>query len=196
MVPIKTFWLEETQDVSVVLRRYRSVGNTEVSPCPAHLGMHDARVTIGRAFEGSVPNSVGDHHTHSDPRWPKHCSCGYTFAPEDPWQFIPDKLYRRSDTGFTCTRDEAPPGAVMSAPWLKDSRFHQPGDDGLVILIKLPTGSWWSPDGPSIKDGIRLIPNAWKRTGRVPDLTVHPSILSPNWHGWLVNGYLQLTPPN
>lgn len=86
--------------------------------CPHREGdnsYHDARVLIG---VGPADQITGEVYPTDDPRWPKHCSCGYPFGERDIKQLFADRLYKRSDTGEDVTLSEAPVGAVRR-------HFHQ-----------------------------------------------------------------------
>lgn len=58
----------------------------------------------------------------------------------------------------------------------------------LPLSICLPGGSMWCPDrcpdwGSNMVEG-------WKVTGDIPNLSAHPSIGKPDYHGWLKDGVL------
>lgn len=186
------FWLEKTNQVEIELRRY--VKGEDNRHCRlSGMGYHDVTVHTGERGPAShYPDYVGDTWSHSDPRWPTHCLCGYQFQEKDYWQFYPDSLYRRVDTGELMTMRAAPAGAMVRADWIKHSGLYVPGFDGIVLMVKLPNGVWWSPDGPSVKpDG--TLGKGWKRTGTTAQPTAYPSIdckgVKP-YHGWLTDGVL------
>jgi hypothetical protein len=188
------FWIEPTDEVEIHLRRYS--GSASSKCCAASgFGYHNVSLPVERGSKFSYPTVHGDVWNHTDPRWPWACSCGYVFQESDHWQFNPETLYRRGDTGELVTQDAAPAGALMNAWWLKDWSFYTVGADGIILSVKLPDRSWWCPDGPAFPNG-EAVPSAWQRTGAVPKVTVTPSILvggggSPtSYHGFLTDGVL------
>jgi len=185
---IKCFWLEPTDQIEMDLRRYK--GSESGEKCPGPMSYHDASVIIGQDLKSNHTDVHGDSWDHADPRWPKKCSCGYEFVDADHWQFNPTSLYKRADTGELVTMHNAPVGAMMHADWLHREgwRGYKLGADGVMLQVKTPDG-WWCVDGPTYgpegrKDG------SWTRTGTIPNVTASPSILMPNYHGWLRDGYL------
>lgn len=146
---------------------------------------------------GLVEPSFHDDPPHDDPRWPLACVCGYAFTRSDelvasplagvlehgdPWQLFTRRLWRAPD-GAIYTIEDAPPGAMWNAWWLAD-HDRWCGPDGMSVFVKLPGGYEWGIDCPSTSG------SPWTRTGIPPVLTVSPSILSPNYHGWLKDGVL------
>jgi hypothetical protein len=195
---IRCFWLEKTALVEMDLRRFKHapvVNGTSVRECPApeNHGYHNAHALIGQSNRDDCTDVHGDSWPHSDPRWPTHCSCRYEFAPGDEWQFNPNRLYRRVDTGELMTLQRAPAGAMTDADWLRDRGYSRADGlgykciDGITLQVKTPDG-WWCVDGPSYNN--RVAGPGWTRTGQVPEVTAHPSILMTNYHGWLRDGYL------
>lgn len=138
---------------------------------------------------------TGDLWPHSDERWPEACAaCGYEFAQEDPWQLHLRDLYKPVDLerfeelpqelefGRLTTLQEAPPGAMWHAWWLTPhSRTEDP--DGLSLVVKTPDGFDWHIDGTASYGQ-----PGWEREGEPPNITVSPSIGTPNYHGFLVDG--------
>jgi hypothetical protein len=63
---------------------------------------------------------------------------------------------------------------------------HYRGPDGRTLIVRLPDRRDWIIDGPSSNG------NGWTRTGLPEDgtLDVNPSILTPEYHGFLRNGAL------
>jgi hypothetical protein len=186
---IKCFWIEPVAQVRMSLRRYASE-----KWCSGQYGYHNASVVIGDALLDSSFLKVcadrrygathGDLWPHSDARWPKHCGCGYEFKGEDEWQFNPHRLYMRTDTGELMTEVEAPAGAMRHEWWMEN--FQGVADqNGIILGVKLPDGTWWCVDGPASSGN-----GGWTRTGEIPNVTASPSILTSNYHGWLRNGEL------
>lgn len=180
---IVCFYLEPTVRVTRDLRRY-SMAN-----CASNrLGVHDAStpfdVIDSPADERGVTRLVEAEVDHTDPRWPTKCkSCDYLFVEEDSWQTFTQRLYLRQDTGALCTLAEATPGAMWDAQW-----YPRKGPDGRCLVVMTPGGEWMV-DAPSSSG------EPWKRTGEVPKITAHPSILinnrgGPDYHGWLTDGVL------
>jgi hypothetical protein len=88
--------------------------------------------------------------------------------------------------------DPAPPGAMWNAHWFRECRhesglYYDRNPDGIVLCVRTPGGDW-IVDGPSFRD--KKESGSWTRTGTIPNVTVTPSILQPNYHGWLRNGQL------
>lgn len=90
-----------------------------------------------------------------------------------------------TDAGETI--DPAPVGAMWDADWFAGSAFgglkYDRYADGVVLCVRTPGGDWLV-DGQSSSGG------CWMRTGIIPKVTVTPSILQPNYHGWLRDGHL------
>lgn len=193
MTRIRCFLIVPTTQVRMSLRRYKS--GPDLRECPVH-GYHNASVEIGDAEESTMPKLHegqavhGDLWPHDDPRWPIHCACGYAFVASDNWQFKPDRLYHREDTGELVTDRSAPGGALRYATWLRHfGGGHQPGPDGQFLQCKTPDGMWWTIDGPASNAPRDQV--GWTRTGVVPDVTARPSIQTPGYHGYLTNGWLE-----
>lgn len=90
------------------------------------------------------------------------------------------------------------PGMAWYCPWLYDPKDPEPGRRGWSYLsrfywedwsekrppicVVLPGGSHWCIDSKASNG------EGWKVTGEFPLLTASPSILVPNYHGWLNNG--------
>jgi hypothetical protein len=193
---VRCFLIEPTDRVRMSLRRYSASGGLQ-GECPVH-GYHNASAEIGDDALAAMPKISkyvygavhGDLWPHDDPRWPTHCACGYAFTPSDNWQFNPDTLYRRADTGELMTDRSAPPGALRYAGWLHDfGGGYQPGPDGKHLQCKLPDGRWWVIDGPASNAPRDQV--GWTRTGTVPDVTARPSIQTPGYHGFLTDGWLE-----
>lgn len=189
MNKIRCFWIEPTDQVLQSLRRFTYGSKRE---CPGRSG-HDASVDIDQCAVSECPRLYegqpvhGDMWTHSDPRWPKHCAhCGYEFAEDDDWQYNPNILYRRVDTGELMTDRQAPAGAMRHAGWMECFAIHK--GSALILECKLPDGVWWCVDGPAT-NGTPENPG-WTRVGIVPDITARPSIATPGYHGFLTDGYL------
>jgi hypothetical protein len=192
------FFIEPTTRVRMSLRRYQfstSEGGNVVQNCPVH-GYHNASVVIGedeavnmpRVHDGQAVH--GDNWPHDDPRWPTKCDCGHEFDAADNWQFNPDTLYRRADTGELMTEKSAPAGAMRHAEWLSGFKSgYVAGSDGRFLQCKLPDGIWWTIDGPATNEPINQV--GWTRTGEVPNITARPSIATPGYHGFLTAGYLE-----
>ena len=207
MKRVRCFFLEPTDQVEMLLRRYRSEHGDSPRPqatCPLEHGYHDASVVIGRVHASACPELhdgrpvSGDVWPHDDPRWPARCACGYTFAAEDSWQFNPDRLYRRLDTGELMLLALAPRSAMSGADWMRDVKqreYKGPGSwigpDGLSLYVRTPGGDWFV-DGPASNG------QGWTREGKIPDITARPSILVPSakigparYHGFLTAGWLE-----
>lgn len=194
--PLRCFFLKPTDRMQLWLRRYDSNDGN----CPAG-SYHDARVLLKivpvilneRGCIGEQP-----HPDHASPLWPKTCVCGYEFRPHHNWQVIPERIYRRNDTGSETTLRDAPPGAIWNADWYPDE---WKGPDGLALIARCPDGQDWFIDGRASNCTMPgdKIHKCWCRHGAPPDLTVDKngntcnagagSIQTRNWHGFLRGGF-------
>lgn len=186
---IRCFWIERTDRAIYVLRRYAHAqpGNE----CPGEMRFHDARAEIDEHdLILSPPDEEGDQYieaipapSEDDPRWPLRCSaCMYDFTERDAFQVNQEPIYERRDTGERYTLRDAPAGAMWDSWWMGSWQ----GADGIHLTVKLPDGTDWCVDGPAASDH-----KPWSREGTIPDVTANPSILSPNYHGFLRAGYLE-----
>ena len=128
-----------------------------------------------------------------NPSWPTTCQnpgCDYEFTDDDPRQVWADRIYRRADTGEEYDSRALPPGAMLDGHWYPDQ---WKGADGIALVVVLPPGggdtrgNWWNADGPAASGG------KWTRQGdpRQPEtVTVSPSILTGEYHGFLQAGFL------
>jgi hypothetical protein len=189
---VECFFAIETGDARRALRRYRSSSDHK---CSNRFGYHNAEV-----FLDEIPAELDERGyldctkewPHDDSRWPTHCECGYAFQPDDRWQLNADLYYRAPD-GSRFTLREAPIGAIWDAWWFRGSRELKPervkgrcGPDGRSLVVMLPNRIEWFIDGPSTNG------DGWTRTGAVPKITVAPSILARDYHGFLNNGVLEM----
>lgn len=191
---VECFWVESTGKATRSLRRYSHIEGEGTCPdCPGQYSYHNTSVKLGEDFESSftdddngsryIASIEPDEYTDDD-RWPTHCSCGYEFTDEDSKQVVQEPIYesedgRRSHTsqahGATPT-----PGAMFDTFWRAQLRK----EDGLAISVVLPDGSIWCIDDEATSGGY------WTRTGTPPKLTVTPSILVADYHGFLTDGVL------
>jgi hypothetical protein len=165
MTPIKVFYLERTNMVRQMLRRYHS-GAGECGHMNNY-GYHNNVVVLSDVEVPEMPPKEnpewsGDRDYHpletntsivdddgkiggvidaNDPRWPTHCLCGHKFDDSVGKQYFPQRLYRRVDTGELYTLRDAPVGAM----WLTDySGFA--GPDGKCLHVRLPGKHDWMVD--------------------------------------------------
>lgn len=192
------FWLEPTEDVEIHLRRY--AGGYGSNCCSASgYGYHNQSAIAERGHQHSYPTVHGDVWPHNDPRWPTACVCGYVFQPADKWQFNPDQLYRRLDTGERVTMAAAPAGAMVDTYWQARHSLYRKHADGIMLSVKLPDSTWWCVDGPAYVNGVAQ-PGGWTRSGAAPLVSATPSIriggdgCPMTYHGFLTNGVLNSTP--
>lgn len=200
---IKCFWIEPTGTCALYLRRYVS---REMAQCPAN-SFHNESVRIEDApYETDAEGygvGVALEPFLDDKRWPLRCSCGYEFGEADERQIFIDQLYRRADTGETFPLRDAPPGAMYDAWWA--AKFWT-GPDGRSLIVKLPNGMDWQIDGCANNCTMKDDPfqkqhHCWVRHGEPPNITVGKdgvtcaagsgSILSGDYHGFLVNGVFE-----
>jgi hypothetical protein len=199
MKRIRCFLLEPTGKTKHSLRRYAS-GST----CPSgEMSYHNAQTFVGVRPVEDAARVLEERTPRDDPRWPTHCGCGYEFKADDSWQDFTRELYRRADTGEEMTLREAPPGAMYYAPWLSDLP-HYRGPDGRTLIVKCPPdGHDWIVDSRASNCTMPQddVHKCWVRHGEAPDITVDKnghtcaagggSILTPKWHGFLRNGWLE-----
>jgi hypothetical protein len=179
-VNIVLFVVTRTDREKRWLRRYGGEG------CSGPYGYHDAQALLADdapcdvAYAGSVDGR--DKPPVDDPRWPTRCEhCDYAFRAEDARQVFTSTYYAAAD-GRRWPIRELPPGAMFDAEW-----WPERGPDGKWWEIVLPPGGVsdvWSVYGEA-KGGGR-----WTVTGAAPKLTARPSILTPQYHGWLTDGVL------
>jgi hypothetical protein len=200
---VPCFWLEPTGRVRLSLRRFTFAGRGR--DCPARSYGHGASVELdvelplrihtdedGFRYIEQVPKRQCPGRR--DPRWPKLCAqCGEPFLPGDEWQVNQAEIYTRSDNGaliaFRGHGDKAAAGALFHCWWLEGAmggvREAKPGPDGIILTAICPNGCEWIVDGEATGGG------HWTRTGdaRQPEtLTVTPSIIAGDYHGFLQNG--------
>ena len=201
----KVFLIEPTDQARYFLRRYSS--RNGAPPCPSNPGKYSYHDTMVRIEDGPDSRVISDDHSHSDPRWPTQCDCGYIYQDSDQWQLFHRTIYKHHTTGELMTIEDAPVGACWNAWWEIDRgisyRTNQ-GADGRSLVVKTPGGEWnidsrasncTKPD-----DNVH---RCWVRHGSPEiegSLTVDKngntcaagagSISLPRWHGFLRNGFL------
>ena len=194
MEPIKCFFLEETNNTRRYLRRYNT-GRCEKNKIEFHDTMIFLDIVERKDDEKMV---IGDTMPHNMKEWPKSCVCGYEFRDTDRYQVFLKTEYRRVDeVGKVYVRDEIPVGGMWYADW-----YPWKGDDGHSLMLMLPGNYEWNIDG---RANNCTLPNdgehrCWVRHGIPPNITVDKngktcsagggSIMTPNFHGFLRNGYI------
>lgn len=187
------FWVERMGEAEISLRRY---GRSD-DRCPAGGTYHNASVAIDReplrlSDRGTIAAlRVADYADR--PEWPVACTCGYTFTEDDERQVNQEAIYR-ADDGREWPHKSLPVGTMQDAAW---QRPFGVGPDGIALVVVLPPEApdsrahWWHVDGPSRNNGV---PGpGWTRTGdprNPPTLSVTPSILTGDYHGFLTGGVL------
>lgn len=189
----RCFWITPTDRARYSLRRYKH--RYGANDCPGPYGYHNAETQLGIGPEMTSVDEEGRVFSASpsvqeyliDYRWPKQCSCGYVFQPDDEWQVNTHQLFSSGTPLGDMTMYEAPAGAMFEADWVRKNS-NWTGSDGKCLAVKLPPGGAhdiWLIDGPSSSGG------KWTRVGSVlPDISVTPSILTDKYHGFLTNGVL------
>lgn len=153
---IKVFFLERSNKVQQILRRYTNAGG-ECGHLANH-GYHNATIRLGVVEVPEMPE--GEYHALetntsvvydngkvggvidlSDPRWPTQCACGYRFEDRANKQYAPQRLYQSVDTGELMTLRDAPVGAM----WQTDYHDHT-GPDGKCLIVRIPQHHDWIVD--------------------------------------------------
>lgn len=192
---IKCFWMEPTEIGTSDLRRYERRSYDPMTPptCPSNpMRYHDATIVIGEVPypfdpQGLVGYSHSDDIPHDDLRWPTVCeTCSTPFKEDDHWQHNVKRLFKGAPDGKLYTTRNMPPGAMWDADW-----WPEKGPDGITLAVALPPGGngdvdVWMPDGTCNKSS-----TPWTRTGTIPNVTCRPSILTPRYHGFLTDGWLE-----
>ena len=200
----KCFVALQTQSARQTLRRYHS---GEDLPCTGSHSFHNAQVRIGLLFPWVSPRVGGtQEHSHEDPRWPTHCSCGYQFTDKDSWQYKLDRIFTRDDHSGEFTLFDLPIGAIIEVPWMLEGYLPPTAADiaagkrlGLLsvhywrdwytkrvpLTVQCPgrVAGWCVDQKSNNGDG-------WGVTGTAPLLTASPSIRMADYHGFLRDGVL------
>lgn len=211
---VPCFWLEPADKVRLSLRRFTFGVTPGDEPEPGHRNcaakerggcnasimldgerpLHFKQTEHGKVLP-EVPKSW--RPARRDPRWPKVCeSCGEPFQSDDEWQVNQLEVYIRGDTGervaFRGYADKSMAGALYDGWWLHPPEGGgytpynaKPGPDGIALVAICPNGTAWVVDGEAFGGG------HWTRTGdpRNPEtLTVSPSIVAGDYHGFLQAG--------
>lgn len=205
---VKCFLIVPSDMVERRLRRYTSGDGNPCPRVPGQYSYHDASAAIDRiessfrGLDGEVASSSVEAWDRTDERWPKACRCNYVFVEDDEWQYSPERLWRREDTGELLLLRDAPPGAMYDAYWYHAMPEYC-GLDGRALIVKLPNGVPWHIDGCANNctdqaDFHRGGHKCWVRHGEPPLITVDKagktcgagagSILSGNYHGFLRQG--------
>jgi hypothetical protein len=211
-MPWECFVAPKAGKLSRKLRRYKGRDHDKSREAeyacpnmPGNFSYHDAKVRIEDTpdlFTKYVTEERVTPEIRLDPRWPTHCSCGYTFVEDDIWQVFTERLYTNPKTGEVFPIREAPPGAIFFADWLTPDRtpinVTDTGYNGHLsifyyrewygkrdpLLIQCPGRNiQWCPDSPSTNGP------GWQIVGEIPKITITPSILLPNYHGWVTDGF-------
>lgn len=180
---IPCYLIEPSEIAEVSLRRFTY---TNEPSCTSWI--HNASAVLERVEYPLSNELMGDSTVlvdRTDPRWPTVCEgCSYVFQDTDQWQRSNHRLYRRVDTlGDLVVLGKAPVGAMWFASWFRGMKgFDSP--DGNILVVRTPGGDW-VVDGPSNSGG------SWIRTGTAPNVSVTPSIVIGNYHGFLTGGVLR-----
>lgn len=204
MTTITCFWVEESADCELALRRYVSL-ETKLADHP--YGYCNETVSIGRAptrkDERGFLTFIRPKEFETAP-WPIACSvCGREFGPLGDGvsriftglvndQVNQEPIYR-SASGEEWPMNRLPPGAMFDAIW-----HHREGGwlgpDGVALVVVCPypgsnaRSGFWHVDGPASNSDA-----AWDRTGdprTSGSVTANPSIRLGDYHGWLRSGTL------
>jgi len=167
---VKCFMIEETRQITQFVICCSNKHRTVIE-------------TVERSFEETKDDVIV---------WPSNCpQCGvsmvYDGKFEQGWNTrIGTRIWRQPETGEEhIGLEEFGAGAMFDASWLPWK-----GPDGLSLSVILPPGGQvdvWHIDGFAGGSDHR----PWERTGTPPNVTAKPSILTPRYHGFLTNGYLE-----
>jgi hypothetical protein len=203
MSRVKCFFYHPSVKVKRFFRRYA------LGTCPGPYRSHNAEKFWD---EIEVPIPVGGYE--SDERvvcrepddeqkneFPVKCDyCDFEFSEFDNFQINTERMYQCDETGEFHSIKDLPPGAMYYADWMPES---YKGPDGHCLMVICPDGHPWTIDGRANnctmpKDNEH---KCWVRHGSVPNITVDKngktcgagagSILTPKYHGFLRNGYLE-----
>jgi hypothetical protein len=187
MNEIPCIWIERTPKIARWLRRWRSCRPEDPEThCTVQThGYHQAWVRIADRIATEEERGPGllqaEVPDRSDLRWPPACACGYVFRAADEWQVFVDWVYQSA--GEELPLRDWGLGAMWDAPWFSGEGRYV-GPDGRCLVVRTPGGDW-PIDLLSTESGGR-----WTRTGEPPKVTVTPSIIIGNYHGWLRDGAL------
>jgi hypothetical protein len=186
MSEVKCFWAERLPKLRRQLRRFsfehecpiQNPNQTRGCGAMAPLDIIEYSRDIIEIFDFPKDSNL----------WPTMCErCGYQFQKTDQWQVFSDFVYKNTETGQEIHFKDLPPGAMYDSHWMKpDYR----GEDGISLTVVLPDGIPWIVDGPAFSNG-KITPGGWKRSGTIPKVTAQPSIQTPTYHGWLIEGVLK-----
>lgn len=189
---VECFWVEPNGRSIRTLRRYsRGRGGNRCPYMAGEYSYHTRSVEIGefdatwtKEPHGKYVGLVRAEEYEGDPRWPTRCECGYEFKPDDEWQAGQEPIYESEDGRRAWTspahRRQPTPGAMFDTFWRPELRK----TDGLAISVVCPNGQVWCIDDKATSGGF------WTREGTPPKLTVSPSIVAGDYHGFLRNGVL------
>jgi hypothetical protein len=100
-----------------------------------------------------------------------------------PWYFDPNDATHvlRRETALQSIADGTF-GKGDKNYYLSKHYWQDWSDKRPPICVTCPNGREWCVDAKSSNG------DGWKVTGDVPNITCHPSIVVPEYHGWLRNG--------
>lgn len=218
MPDVECFWVEETVEAELSLRRFTFGTYDEEPPsrghrsCPfrapwpsgerTYHGGHDSGgvVVVDRAplrqDERGMLALIRPEEFAGDVRWPAVCrDCGAVLTEEDNPQVNQAPIYRAIDGRGEWPQRSLPPGSMFDTPWRRPGVV---GPDGITLTVVVPydgvdaRNGMWCVDGNATNSK-----TPWDRTGdpRVPgQVTANPSILIGGmYHGWLRAGVLVST---
>lgn len=183
MSTFQCFVVKPTDLCNIHLRRLSFTGDSK--RCPVSGGSHSsstyfrtmpAKDTFGYNKETDEVHQ-GDFFSHSSNHcWINTCRCGYRFSPLDEWQYFPERLYARLDTGVVLPLDQQDVGALWRSRWLEsgqDSHYYC-GEDGHSWSLRTPLWGWHI-DSKSVDCTNRwnLEHKCWSRKGIAPNFTIY-----------------------
>jgi hypothetical protein len=193
---IRCFFIEPTNMMKVYLQRRHApnwIRAKLLKKCPAHNGMHAARVFVR---EMAITDSAGNvNHVQlddymDDHRWPAACDCGKVFDVMDPYNV--DEIFEDVICQDTTTGKKMPFSKAIQTPGCMWDDFspHAPkdcGPDGLKLCVVCPGGEVWNLDGRS-KDCVSRCVHCKKPYKKCNCKKPHFEDSDPEHRCWVRNG--------
>lgn len=191
----RCFMIEPSPYSRRTLRRFTWSNDALNGPCPVMKSGHNAVLVVEPVVaappyeDGLLGHLVTDLY-QGDPRWPRHCACGYEFVGTDQWQGMEERLYWGAPDGrlYAPGDQDLPVGTCWEGNWLQGTAWV--GPDQKSFFVQLPSGREFMMDGPASNNPA---PKGWTRVGTPPFFTIRPSILQHGdrgYHGFIDDGVI------